>query len=205
MVDDPQSRARDPGLKLAQIGGVSWVHCARCDGPARIDARGMECMRCGYMTIQDRDRYSYRWGLIRQDHPLCVNCRKPLPVEPRPTASKKDGELYVRVKCPNCAEIEDYRAYPASPPKGASKSEPASLPLYLTTQVAGETLWVDNLQHLELLEEYLGAKVRERGPVPGLTMMARLPAWMKSTTARPKILRGLRHLRERAEKAGINE
>ncbi len=157
------------------------------------------------MTIQHPDTCSYRWGRIRQDDPLCGNCRKPLPVEPVPTGRKKGEEFYVRVKCPNCAQSEDYRAYYASPPKGASTSEPASLPLYLTTQVAGETLWVDNLQHLELLEEYLGAKVRERGPVPGLTMMARLPAWMKAATTRPKILRGLRHLRERAEKAGINE
>jgi len=64
---------------------------------------------------------------------------------------------------------------------------------------------VDNLAHLAVLEDYLGAKVRERGPVRGLTMMARLPAWMKAATMRPKILRGLTHLRERAEKAGIDE
>ena len=203
--EEPAHRARDPGLKLAQIGRVTWVHCPKCDGPAKHDARGAECLRCGYMTIQERGDYPARWGRIRQDDPRCVNCRRPIPADPVPTAFSKEGELYVRVKCPNCAETGDYRASGASPPLGASASEPARLRMFLTTQVAGETLWVDNLSHLEALEAYLGAKLRERGPVPGLTMMARLPAWMKAASAREKILRGLRHLRERAEKAGIDE
>lgn len=205
MAEDQQHRARDPGLKLGQIGRVTWVHCPKCDGPAKHDSRGAECLRCGYMTIQNTDPYSTRWVRIRQDDPRCVNCRKPLPTEAMPTGLMKDGELHVRVKCRNCGETVDYRALPWSSPNGASRPEPTRLRLYLTTQVAGETLWVDNLAHLDLLEEYLGAKVRERGPVAGLTMMARLPAWMKASTARPKILRGLRHLRERAEKAGIDE
>ena len=76
---------------------------------------------------------------------------------------------------------------------------------YLETQVAGETLWVLNLAHLEALEDWLGAKVRERGPQAGLTMMARLPRWMKASTNRTKVLRGLAQLRELAEKSGIDE
>lgn len=75
---------------------------------------------------------------------------------------------------------------------------------YLETQVAGETLWVLNLAHLDALEDWLGAKVRERGSQPGLTMMARLPRWMKVSTNREKVLRGLANLRERAEKEGID-
>lgn len=205
MSDQGQSRARDPGFKRGQIGRVAWVHCPACDGPARHDSRGAECLRCGYMTIPETGGRSTRWARPQQADPRCVHCRMPIPTDPVPTALMRDGTLHVRVKCRNCGEQGDHRALPASPPKGATTAEPAWLRLYLTTQVAGETLWVDNLAHLEMLEDYLGAKVRERGPVPGLTMMARLPAWMKAATARPKILRGLRHLRERAEKAGIDE
>ena len=200
-----QSRARDPGLRLGQVGRVAWVHCPECDGPAKLDSRGIACLRCGNMTIQDAASRNARWARIRQDDPCCVNCRQPMPVETLPTAAMKDGELHVRVKCPNCAATADYRARAASPPKGAARPDPVRVPLYLTTQVAGETLWVDNLAHLDMLEAYLGAKVRERGPVRGLTMMARLPAWMKAASARPKILRALRRLREQAKRAGIDE
>lgn len=198
-------RARDPGLRLGQIGRVTWVHCPKCDGPAKNDRRGAECLRCGYMTIQETSPASTRWARIRQRDASCVHCRAPLPAHAMPTALDKDGELHVRVRCSACGETVDYRASIAFPPEGASRAEPVRLPLYLTTQVGGETLWVDNLAHLAVLEDYLGAKVRERGPVRGLTMIARLPAWMKSATMRPKVLRGLRHLRERAEKAGIDE
>ena len=72
-------------------------------------------------------------------------------------------------------------------------------------QVAGETLWVLNLAHLDALEDWLGAKVRERGPQSGQTMMAKLPRWMKASTNRSKVLRGLAQLRELAEKSGLDE
>ncbi|KLE36095.1 hypothetical protein AAW00_04175 [Aurantiacibacter luteus] len=76
---------------------------------------------------------------------------------------------------------------------------------FLETQVAGETLWVNNLAHLDAIEQWIGAAVRERGDRPGLTMMARLPRWMKASTNREKVLRGLANLRERAQRAGIDE
>jgi len=202
---DHRHRARDPGLKLGQIGRVTWVHCPSCDGPAKSNSSGVTCLRCGYMTIQNTEPFSSSWARIRQRDARCAHCRLPLPNAPLPTAREIDGELHVRVKCPECGETVDYRADIAFPPAGASQPEPVRMRLYLTTQVGGETLWVDNLAHLDMLEDYLGAKVRERGEVRGLTMMARLPAWMKSSTMRPKILRGLAHLRDRADKAGIDE
>lgn len=198
-------RATDPGLKLGQIGRVTWVHCPECDHAARLDGHGVACRQCGYMTIQKTDPYSDRWARLRNEKQLCVECRHPLPDEVRPTAERIGDKLHTRVKCPHCQEVADYPAYPASPPTTAGSKESRLLPLYLTTQVAGRTLWVDNLAHLDLLDQWLGASLRERGPVRGKTMLARLPRWMKVSTARPKILRGLRQLRERARRAGIDE
>jgi len=36
-------------------------------------------------------------------------------------------------------------------------------------------------------------------------MMAKLPRWMKASTNRDKVLRGLAQLRDRAQKAGIDQ
>lgn len=110
----------------------------------------------------------------------------------------------VRVKCPHCNIVVDYPGRIAFPP-GYGNQEDRRLPLYLTTWVAGQILWVDNLTHLDALEVWLGATMRERGPVRGMTMMAKLPRWMKSGVNRDKVIRGLRQLRERAMKAGIDE
>ena len=70
---------------------------------------------------------------------------------------------------------------------------------------AGWCLAEEVLEAWASLEDWLGAKVRERGPRAGLTMMARLPRWMKASTNRTKVLRGLAQLRELAEKSGIDE
>jgi hypothetical protein len=200
----PSHRAVDPGLKRHQFGQVTWIECPECDGPARNTAAGAACLRCGYRTIQKREAFSSTWARISADDPLCSFCRGPLPQQAMPTARTVDGKLKVRVRCPACAKSVDYPAMIAFPPQGSS---PAKVwrPLYLTAQVGGHTLVVDNLAHLDALEQWLGASLRERGPVRGLTMMARLPAWMKSATMRPKILRALGHLRERARQAGIDE
>lgn len=196
-------RARDPGVRLAGLGGPTWVHCPRCNAAAKSDSRGVACASCGYMTIQHREPWSDRWARFASRSQLCSHCRKPLEDRQYPTARAQDGKLFVRVQCPNCQQTVDYPARPGWSPQ----ARPAQrwLPLFLVTQVAGQTLWVDNLAHLEALEDWLGASVRERGPVVGLTMMARLPRWMKAAGNRAKVLRGLAQLRERAEKAGIDE
>jgi hypothetical protein len=55
-----------------------------------------------------------------------------------------------------------------------------------------------------LLDAYLGASLRERAVgLSAMTMMARLPRWMKAAAARPKLRRAFDRLREKAEQAGI--
>ena len=199
----PHHRAQDPGGRLASFGKVTWVHCPQCDKAAKSNGNGVTCAHCGYMTIQKVGEDSNRWACFASDDERCRNCRKPLEQKNRPTRRMIDGKMFVRVRCNNCQETFDY---PARYGWDEANYTPAPRnPLFLQTQVAGETLWVDNLAHLDALEDWLGAKVRERPADRGLTMMARLPRWMKASTNREKVLRGLAQLRERAEKAGIDE
>lgn len=202
-VSDPR-RARDPGLRRSQFGRVVWIECPQCDGPATNSSHGAHCRRCGYMTVQRRGSESASWGRIALDNPLCSHCRGPLPQRAMPTARMVDGKMKLRIRCPACAKTVDYPARYAFPPEGPGGGR-IWRPLYLRTQVSGHELAVDNLAHLDALEAWLGASLRERGPVAGLTMMARLPRWMKTATMRPKIVRALRHLRARAQQAGIDE
>jgi hypothetical protein len=59
----------------------------------------------------------------------------------------------------------------------------------------GRTLWAFNERHLEILEAYVGARIRERGEYRGMTMLAKLPAWLKSAKNRDVILRSICRLR----------
>lgn len=69
-------------------------------------------------------------------------------------------------------------------------------PLWLRAECCkGQTLWAYNERHLDVLESYVDARVRERGRYGGMTMLAKLPAWMKSAKNRTEILRTIHRLR----------
>jgi hypothetical protein len=69
-------------------------------------------------------------------------------------------------------------------------------PLWLRADCCGsQTLWAFNERHLDILERYVSARLRERGEHPGMTMLARLPAWLKSAKHRAEILRVIGRLR----------
>ncbi|GLZ32733.1 hypothetical protein Lesp02_49210 [Lentzea sp. NBRC 105346] len=71
------------------------------------------------------------------------------------------------------------------------------LPLWLRADCRGHTLWAYNEAHLLYLEQYVSAKLRERGEIPGMTMVARLPAWLKDAKHRDDVLHALRQLKAR--------
>ncbi len=71
------------------------------------------------------------------------------------------------------------------------------LPLWLQTNVRGNLLWVWNEAHLEEIERFVAAVLRERSPQAGNSSMAsRLPSWMKRANAREPMRKGLQKLRE---------
>jgi hypothetical protein len=210
-VSDPNPRATDPGVRLFQLERLQWVHCPRCDGPARKEYARLACLKCPYREgpIEDNPR---RMGevVLRKWSPSCSNpsCGAPIPKHGRAVRRREDGELLARVVCPTCGHGDEYPALPASPAMAARAWARIrhfwSHPLYLRRSVGGHTLYVYNLEHLEMLEQWLGAKLRERGPSPGLTMMARLPRWMKSASMRPKVLKALADIREQALREGLS-
>ncbi|GLY54020.1 hypothetical protein Lesp01_76760 [Lentzea sp. NBRC 102530] len=73
--------------------------------------------------------------------------------------------------------------------------------LWLQAPCAGHTLWALNGAHLDLLESYVGAALRE-DPDPSsvrrMTILAKLPAWLKSAKHRDEVLRTIRRLRSTA-------
>lgn len=98
--------------------------------------------------------------------------------------------------CPSCA----WTALPSR--KGFAYGTPADpfldLPLWLVTEVGGEVLWAFNAEHLDLLEAYVSATLRERDPDrTRYTLVEKLPAWVKSAKNRDAVLAGITRLRTR--------
>jgi hypothetical protein len=103
-----------------------------------------------------------------------------------------------RLTCSHCAYWASWSPTPIG--SRSSWSGPADpffgVPLWLQTACCGHTLWAFNRTHLNLLERFVAARLRERGiPPDGLTLVARLPTWITSAKNRAEVLRAVGRLR----------
>src|SRR5699024_2318562 len=109
-----------------------------------------------------------------------------------------------RLVCAHCGLTKE-RAAQAYPPREQDAWYDA-LELWLQTPCCGETLWAYNKEHLDFLEQYVAATLRERThpdgtlwsqtPARNSTLASRLPAWIKSAKNREAVLKGIGKLRQ---------
>ncbi|MCU0240403.1 MAG: hypothetical protein MUC29_13265 [Pyrinomonadaceae bacterium] len=71
------------------------------------------------------------------------------------------------------------------------------LPLWLQISCCGETLWAYNYKHLEFIENYVSANLRERTPNLNKSVASRLPKWIKSAKNRDEILKAIKKLKSK--------
>jgi hypothetical protein len=70
-------------------------------------------------------------------------------------------------------------------------------PLWLQAPCCGHILWAYNARHLDTLQSYVSAGLRERTDSdPSRGMLYRLPAWIKKAGHRSDVLRAIDLLRE---------
>jgi hypothetical protein len=75
-------------------------------------------------------------------------------------------------------------------------------PLWLQVETRHGWLWAYDLEHLDLISRFVQARLRERAPWYDtgrkMTLVARLPVWIKRAKNRDDVLRAVGRLRERA-------
>ncbi|WP_328676113.1 hypothetical protein OG226_08490 [Streptomyces sp. NBC_01261] len=128
----------------------------------------------------------------------CPRCERIAHVERRPCtppSADRGAHPHSRLVCRSCGLCRDgsrpdrFSRYPAG-------SRPA---LWLRTSTGHGELWAYNLQHLDLIRRFVAADLRERAPWydtgQKMTLVARLPVWMKSAKNRAELLRAVDRLR----------
>ena len=70
-------------------------------------------------------------------------------------------------------------------------------PLWLEISCCGKALWAYNLEHLQMLEDYVSAKLRERTQKGRSSFLSKLPQWIKSAKNRDEILKAIGKLKEK--------
>ncbi|MFI1990914.1 hypothetical protein [Actinoplanes sp. NPDC020271] len=130
---------------------------------------------------------------------VCPHCGCRAVVSAEPVEGAVAMHWPRRFVCTGCVSASEWQPKGGSSCWGGPVDPYFRLPLWLQERCCGgQTLWAFNEAHLALLADYVRAKLRERNPQrPGLTMVARLPPWLKSAKNRDEILRAITRLRRR--------
>ena len=106
----------------------------------------------------------------------------------------------VRVTCSHCAYHKTLNRVSIRSKHfiiGAAFDPFFRLPLWLKTEMYGEVLWAYNHEHLDILEQHVAAKLRERNGfkyrIKGIG--ARLPRWMTAAKNREEVLKAIERLK----------
>ncbi|MBK3565224.1 MULTISPECIES: hypothetical protein [unclassified Streptomyces] len=129
----------------------------------------------------------------------CPRCEHIAYFEQRPcTPPDADGKRYphTRLVCRSCGLCRIRIGADHSSRYSSACTCPA---LWLRTGTRHGELWAYNLQHLDLIRRFVAADLRERAPWYDtgrkMTLVARLPAWIKSAKNRDEVLRAVDRLR----------
>ena len=190
-IDDPSETLL---TYLLDDGGI-WVVCPKCRGPAKVEMKVAENGR-----VRDTAELACTSCFNRATSeppsdpqaPECYGCGtrisidRPLPVQ----RGMGIGPPNRRQGCGVCRRLK----------RGCDPY--FGLPFFLKTEIQGREIWAVNRRHLTDLRKFLGATLRERNPRNGisLTAMARLPAWTKVASMRPKVIRTIDKMLQSAER-----
>ena len=108
-----------------------------------------------------------------------------------------------RLVCSSCGYTRDHPGLRVviSPGRRSPVVDPFfGVPLWLQLPTRHGVLWAYNLRHLAVIERFVAAHIRERANFydtrQRMTMMAKLPAWLKHRGNREVNLRDIARLRE---------
>ncbi|MEV0375727.1 hypothetical protein AB0I10_39325 [Streptomyces sp. NPDC050636] len=136
------------------------------------------------------------WIIVR-----CPGCAKAARVVPAPEDSDPRGRMLFRPRrlvCRGCglSRVRSGRLVTLSHGTAQPATDPYfGMPLWLQVETRHGWLWAYNLEHLDLIRRFVQASLRERAPWNDtgqkMTLVARLPAWIKRAKNRDEVLRAV--------------
>jgi hypothetical protein len=128
---------------------------------------------------------------------VCPKCKGMAKVVPEAYSGKLNAQLFSPRKfvCLSCPHRDIWKGQKIL--TGASVDWYFRLPLWLQISCCNETLWAYNLKHLEIIEQYVSAKLRERTKKGRNSFLSKLPGWIKSAKNRNEILKAIEKLKSK--------
>jgi ribosomal protein S27AE len=185
-----KERFADPGTHLQELATHFVVHCPRCQGKALVgtDER-LTCTACFYVEKPGK----WYGAMTAYVSVKCRECHAPI----RRTETTDGQWQKIDTTCPACGDTCAYEATMSKHPmhNGLVTDRVFGLPLWLQKSFRDELFWAYNYEHLDMLRQYISAKLRERGIGPRSTqsknsgMISRLPTFIKKAANREALLK----------------
>ncbi|MBK9109490.1 MAG: TFIIB-type zinc ribbon-containing protein [Saprospiraceae bacterium] len=162
------------------------------------------------MSKQTRSKNSYHttlYQLAKDIWVVCPQCEKRAIIDTGGFHSFEKTSHTIKLVCSHCGHNKylENVIHRIDPKQKQGKvlifGEPIDpffhIPLWLQSEFEGNILWAYNLEHLQLLEEHVGAKLRERNQqnFNVRSLGARLPKWMTAAHNREAILKQIQKLK----------
>ena len=132
---------------------------------------------------------------------VCPRCKSCAPIATL-TPGDKNWFAPRRLTCLQCGTVKEWTENYIR--IGAADGQVVDAffgePLWLQEPCEGHILWAYNVRHLNLIEGYVGAKLRARRWRPKIgwangSLLNRLPRWITWAKNRPAVLKALQKLR----------
>lgn len=160
--------------------------------------------------MEQRTKHTYQthlYAFVKDVLVVCPQCESKAIVHTAEFHTMKHERNAVKVVCSSCGynktlENISHRLDPKQKQGqvlifGAPVDPFFHFPLWLQSDVSGETLWAYNLEHLDFLAQHVGAKLRERNGFQFRvkSIGARLPKWMSAAHNREAVLKAIEKLK----------
>ena len=191
-MENPNERFADPGISTHELATHFVVHCPKCDSKAHVGPAPQHRLLCTKCFHNEMPGHWYG-AVTAYVSVKCRECHAPI----RHSAPWNGQWKKLGTICGECGDKCEYEAqitrHPVS--NGLITDRIFGLPLWLQRSFRDEILWAYNYEHLDMIRQYVSAKLRERGITPlnkiskNRSMLARLPQFIKKAGNREALLR----------------
>jgi transcription elongation factor Elf1 len=193
-------RFKDENKWLEDFGNEIDVKCPKCESKAVVkrifenkgfyynDMRILECKNCYFSQKGNIVKY------IAYVDVYCCNNQDKLKFESQLLNDKPEK---IKLKCPICLEIKEFEPKIIEIPFGFETDSSLqrerwfNTELWYQNQFDKSIFWAYNLEHINYLEKYIKANLRERNTngSGNKTLVSRLPKFVKEAKNREKLLK----------------
>ncbi|MCT4592681.1 MAG: hypothetical protein N4A57_00185 [Anaeromicrobium sp.] len=153
------------------------------------------------MNSKFHDEGKSIYDFLHEFYIKCPQCGKFTVVKSFP--NERGSFLFYKKRslvCNNCGFVKVYR--------NSGGVIGSDYPLWLEVNCCGEKLWSYNLKHLEYIERFVSASIREgycdEHGWKNNSMVSRLPKWIKERKNRDEILKCIKRMKDSIPKNEID-